>query len=188
MTDDQIDRPKITDEAISTSEPARAYEALDNMRPVEFTGWMIGRSSTEYPGSPRWTELRVFRTAGGQYLVQKIGASRVYHRRDGCKRGVVVRNPEILETDMPCPVCKPPGLADLDEIRDAAEDRGTEDPTTYRKEVEVSRVEEAYHPRNVPNLLLWQGKMTVVATDALNQALRNDPELREILLAPKIIA
>lgn len=51
-------------------------------RVIEFDGELLADVSSRRPGAPRWTELRLYRTDGGVYVLEKIGASTVLHATD----------------------------------------------------------------------------------------------------------
>jgi len=52
-------------------------------RVIEFDGRLLGEVSSRRAGAPRWTELRLFRTNAGAYVLEKVGASVVVHA-PGC--------------------------------------------------------------------------------------------------------
>lgn len=56
-------------------------------RTIEFEGQRLAEVSSRRTGSPRWTELRLYRTQSGVFVLEKVGASVVLHA-PGC--------PEIL--------------------------------------------------------------------------------------------
>lgn len=56
-------------------------------RTIEFEGERLAEVSSQRHGSPRWTELRLYRTGSGVFVLEKVGASVVLHA-PGC--------PEIL--------------------------------------------------------------------------------------------
>lgn len=59
------------------------YEIHDGSRCLTFVGEKIGDVSSHRSTAPRWSEYRLFRTAAGQYVLQKIGRSIVVHNQ-GC--------------------------------------------------------------------------------------------------------
>lgn len=52
-------------------------------RLLEFTGALIGTSTSQRDGDLRWTEMAMYRTAGGNYVTQIVGRSVIAHR-SGC--------------------------------------------------------------------------------------------------------
>ena len=56
------------------------FEVHDDRRILKFEGEEIGFSSSEKPGSGRWIEFTLYKTAGdGQYVLSRVGVSNVYH-------------------------------------------------------------------------------------------------------------
>lgn len=54
----------------------------DGFRKIRFNGDLLARASSERPKPRRWTDLALYRTDGGTYILAKVGASRVMHVRD----------------------------------------------------------------------------------------------------------
>jgi hypothetical protein len=52
-------------------------------RTLEFEGNLLGEVSSRRGQGPRWTELRLYRTENGTYVLEKVGASVVVHA-PGC--------------------------------------------------------------------------------------------------------
>lgn len=61
---------------------ATDYVINDGYRQLTFTGVLLARASSWVPGKYRWLELTLYRTLGGQYVVERVGASRVAHVAD----------------------------------------------------------------------------------------------------------
>lgn len=188
-----------------------AYEILDRVRRIRFRGRMIGKASTQRDGGgPRWTDITIYRTEGGQYVIQREGISLVYHRADSsCRGGELVTNEQILEGSVPCAVCRPPGLDALDDIREGAANHlkiaaleqelgmdpsdfegqtASRDPNRYRREVTMSSADVADDPNKIVPILTYQGRLTTVATDAIREAIRNDRRLDGIFDRVETIA
>lgn len=49
------------------------------------------------PGRCRWTELRLWRTAGGKLVAEQVGRSSVDQERDRCKAWVCLSEAEVIE-------------------------------------------------------------------------------------------
>jgi hypothetical protein len=58
------------------------FVVQDGFRRITFTGVLLSRASSKTHDRWRWTELALYRTDGGSYILEKIGASRVLHVRD----------------------------------------------------------------------------------------------------------
>lgn len=214
----------------------RLYEISDKVRKIRFTGRMIGKGSTRREGGgPRWTEITIYRTAGGSYVIQREGVSLVYHRADSsCRGGELVRNEDILENSVPCPDCRPPGIEALDDIRETSDPTGNReillrrvlgegvpypdpeetddeyhtrmslkydvdpaiireifesvernlresvDPDRYRRETTMSSADVADDPAKIVPILTYKGRLTTVATDAIQAASARDPKIGSI--------
>jgi hypothetical protein len=60
------------------------YQVRDGAtRVVEFDGQLLAEVSSRRANAPRWTELRLYKTDGGMYVLEKVGASVVVHA-PGC--------------------------------------------------------------------------------------------------------
>lgn len=91
------------------------YQLNDGSRHVIFRGVQIAYLSSERPGVSRWTDMAMFKTVGGSYIVNRIGVSAVAHHMD-CHHITNKHLPSAFETHEdeiaiedrdPCPVCKP---------------------------------------------------------------------------------
>lgn len=67
------------------------YQVSDGSRLLTFEGELLGSISSERD-DPRWTEMTLYRTAGGQYVLEKVGRSVLTHV-PGCReiRGSIPR-------------------------------------------------------------------------------------------------
>jgi hypothetical protein len=61
------------------------FKVRDGARLIAFEGRHLGKVSSRRPDSPRWTELQLFRTSGGSYVLEKLGMSIMLHV-PGCPR------------------------------------------------------------------------------------------------------
>lgn len=61
------------------------YVVRDGAKHLTFEGALLAHISSRRPSSPRWTEMSLYRTAGGTYVYEKIGRSRVVHM-PGCNK------------------------------------------------------------------------------------------------------
>lgn len=91
------------------------YQLNDGSRHVIFKGIQIAYLSSERPGVSRWTDMAMFKTVGGSYIVNRIGVSAIAHHID-CHHITNKHLPSVFETHEdeiaiedrdPCPVCKP---------------------------------------------------------------------------------
>ena len=59
------------------------YQVRDGVRLVSFDGVKLAEVSSQRSTSPRWTELTLYRTDTGRYVLSKIGRTVVLHM-PGC--------------------------------------------------------------------------------------------------------
>jgi hypothetical protein len=164
------------------------YTVYGGVTPILFSGELLAEVRTNDDQGAgrravRWLEMELYRRTDmpGAYLLHTIGCSDVYHRVDGCRRGVplpAARLPE--DTAVPCRRCNPLPLADLvaaDESVRAETDRHT----TWEA------LEPAALPAKLRNPALHdQGTgLTWPAHQLLEIAMEKDEVLREILQTPK---
>src|SRR3712207_63559 len=79
---------------------------------LQFEGALIASSSSYRPGSTRWVEFKLYKTAEtGSYVVSRVGVSTLYHHPE-CP--VVGRNrlreesrDVLTPVSTPCPECRP---------------------------------------------------------------------------------
>lgn len=99
------------------------YELPTQDRKVRFTGEQLSSASSAYPGSLRWTEIDIYRTEAGHYILARRGRSVVYHRLDSdcvTRYAATVQVGQLVDEAIyddaePCPVCNPADLDDLGE-------------------------------------------------------------------------
>lgn len=165
------------------------YQISDKIRQIRFSGRMIGKASTRREGGgPRWTDITIYVTEAGKYVIQREGISLVYHRADSsCRGGELVTNSQITEDSVPCSICRPPDLDTLDEILEAQQ-RTEGNPAQYRREVTMSSADVAEDPSKIVTILTYQGRLTTVATEAIRRAIENDPRLEGIFDRVETIA
>lgn len=85
------------------------YDLPNGDQRVQFTGQMLGkRSSRQGDHDLRWTEIEMYKTQAGKYIVHKVGRSVVFHRANqACSSGTSTRNLSLLNDRVPCPRCNP---------------------------------------------------------------------------------
>lgn len=150
------------------------FRLFDNLEPVEFEGTLLGEASSETEDSQRWTEIYIYKTVGGRYVLHTVGRSVLYHVHDGpCNTGVP-RDPAELdpELDEPCGRCNPSTSAPLVDV-----------------EMDKESVTQAETAEGVyPLLLQRRGARTFMswpATRAFEMASRADPALAAGRPAPR---
>lgn len=102
----------------------KRYSLLDNTsgkraRHVEFTGDEVASSDSDDGSAQRWTELTLYHTNTGRYVLSSVGRSVVYHAADAtCSRGARPATAVDLlmqhadEDLLPCLTCKPVDVYD----------------------------------------------------------------------------
>jgi hypothetical protein len=96
---------------IATSgDPSDVIRVPDDSEVLEFSGYVIGQSSTAGPRKFRWVEITLFRVTDGtsRYVLHRVGQSRVFHKIDGCNRGVPTAALDLRADAVPCMECYPP--------------------------------------------------------------------------------
>ena len=56
-----------------------AYEVQNGNTVYHLDGELLAEKSSQRPGAPRWMELKLYKTVNGQYVLHKIGESRMLH-------------------------------------------------------------------------------------------------------------
>lgn len=79
----------------------------DQGRSTVFTGELLLSTSTDDPVKPKWTDIEVWRTGGGNWVVRRASNHRVIHASEYCE---ATRSQEVEETDpdditLPCHRC-----------------------------------------------------------------------------------
>jgi hypothetical protein len=87
------------------------YEVKDGSRTLQFSGKLLGESSSWRDGSLRWIEFKLYRTENGKYILSRVGVSLVFHsstcalvKRYGLAEA---QAPEIRKDASPCEECLP---------------------------------------------------------------------------------
>lgn len=144
------------------------YEVKDGPRTLKFDGVLLAESSSWRPGSIRWIEFKLYRTAGGTYILSRVGRSLVFHTL-GCPLTTKYGLPEaavdeLRENAVPCPECTP--TFDVPVVS----------PETDRTWAMVSEEPQAV----LDALYKWDGRtkyLTKVAERLLIEACGNDADL-----------
>lgn len=105
------------DQAPFTTTP-KQHVVRDSTRRYAFTGTRLAYVSSEKPFKNRWTEIEVYRTQGGIYIVHRIGVTTLVHLEDCdqlkryhkryCPGINGIASDELAPEDRdPCPDCNP---------------------------------------------------------------------------------
>lgn len=158
---------------------------------VAFTGRELGRATTERgPATLRWTEVAIYETTAGQYVVHKIGCSRVVHAHDStCSASAQpILRTELYDDAIPCPRCTPDINRDPQPL-----DLGLQfdNDTDFLEEVDRSNVYVSSTPSGAVESLYTSDRtglqyMTVTARAALRNAATKDGKLDQASRVRKI--
>jgi hypothetical protein len=105
------------------------FDLTDGRQKITFTGVKLSAASSQTDSNPqaRWTELAIYKTSAGRYVLEKIGRSDMFHEPGCSKFGKGALHYDALgdaldeldpdaspeEYFLPCPDCRP--SYDLDE-------------------------------------------------------------------------
>lgn len=159
------------------------HRVRNHLEVIEFEGELIAEASTERQDDPRWTEIKIYRTDAGRYVVHRTGRSVVYHVAGGpCNFGVATRGSDLPPDAEPCRPqnkrqgrsCLPPG----------PDDPGFDPSAEYEMELDLHSA-DVCNPEEVPRKLSqFRGgteMMSSVSRRALQEAVDNDPALKSVL-------
>jgi hypothetical protein len=144
---------------------------------IEFTGKQIG-SGFSHGGEDalRWTEVRLFRTQAGKYVLQKVGRSVVIHvAGEDCSSGKEWDGEATLNGYRPCPICRP--IDDEPDQLMIEQDRHT----VHVSDTAEGIVECAYSQDSEGVTY-----MTRVAHQCLLRACRMDPAIKRAFMTQKV--
>jgi hypothetical protein len=188
--DDERNEPMSTDTGnIAELEPdtgptqVKKWTVQDQDRIYEFDGSLIGFGSTETVVTDRWTEIEIYRTVGGSYIVHTVGVSLLYHDIDAeCASGSVISVRRLYDSarkgdqHRPCGQCRPGPLSAL--IRQP-DDRLRRESNRHSVKV----VKNAGNLNEALQLKRATGEpyLSAVAREALREAVANDDGIRDAL-------
>lgn len=81
----------------TNDEGHRRFTLHDGEREVQFTGVLLGEASSFRRGKSRWSEIKIFRTRGGNYIVAGVGRSTVPNESDRFWTQVCERPHGVIE-------------------------------------------------------------------------------------------
>jgi hypothetical protein len=150
------------------------YVVRNGVQELEFTGEELSHASTERDDSVRWTEIKIYKTQGGNYVIQTLGVSVVYHEAGSkcTKKGQELLGSSLPEDAEPCFRCKFSG-----------EDGVFNPSATYIMERNLSSAKVVEDPKRIQEAMTTYDNgrkvydMSPVAKEALNHAAAKDPAL-----------
>lgn len=90
------------------------YRIKDGARAVEFDGEKLAESTSDDGKAQRWTDLTLYRTNSGLFVIHRVGRSVVYHAQDSrCTRQAQPTLASLLTADpdyIACRKCNPPDI------------------------------------------------------------------------------
>lgn len=90
-------------------------EVKDGSRTLQFSGRLLGKSSSYRRDSLRWIEFELYKTDNGSYILSRVGVSVIYHgaachlvKRYGLQEVSVDDLPNTSSLELsPCDQCNP---------------------------------------------------------------------------------
>lgn len=157
------------------------YDLPNGEQRIQFSGRMLAkRSSQQGPDDLRWTEIEMYQTQAGKYIVHKIGRSVVFHKANQkCSSGNATRNMSALNTLIPCPRCEPDVQAVL----------GTTSPMLIETDRHTVHVSETARGA-VESCYTQDGErvayLTYPARQLLAEVSMNDEDIRSAFLVQRV--
>lgn len=156
------------------------YVIRNGVQEMEFLGDMLSHVSTERDDSVRWTEIKIFKTQGGNYVIQTLGVSVVFHAEGSrcTKKGQELLGSQLPEDAEPCVRCGP---------LDQGEDR------TFIMERNLSRAKVVEDPSRLEEAMVSYDNgrkvydTSPVAKEALNKAAAKDPALLNQIITRVVV-
>lgn len=100
-----------------TTVPVFDAQVRDGSRLLSFDGELLATASSRTPDRDRWTEMRIYRTSGGSYILEKVGRSIRLHM-PGCGDILPGKDLPLFQSEHPgddpevgyswCERCSPP--------------------------------------------------------------------------------
>jgi hypothetical protein len=157
------------------------YDLPSGEHRVLFTGTLLSKKSSQQGRDDlRWTEIEIYRTAAGKYIVHKVGRSVVVHKPErDCTSGEPYNHRTHDANIKGCPRCAP----DLSQVVPMAPRlfRETDRHTVHVSETARGAVESCYTQDGDKVAYL-----TYPARAALHDAAQQDSAIREAFLVQRV--
>jgi len=159
----------------------RRYRLYNDRQSVIFEGTLLASVTSERDGVQRWTDIEIFRTKGGRFIVNKVGVSVVAHliTCDEVKtkkyHGIADLLPEETPPELrePCPLCNP----DIELLLRT-------DPPSLTFEQDRHRTDTYTDPESMlEDLYIVKGGkkiLTSIVLWALDEASKHDPLVESV--------
>lgn len=172
-----------------TRESAQRFNVRDGQRPITFVGWSLARADSQSGADVRWTELTLYTTLTGKYIVEKIGRSDVFHTVN-CARGNKAKLFDSLADARPADADEADGVEDLFVPCDVCGPAHDVAPVLVERDIFSISIYET--PKDAIESLHRRDGDTVrplsrVARALLDEAERNDTGIASALRTPSDI-
>lgn len=161
------------------------WNVKDGQRSVTFVGQLVASADSQSGTDVRWTELSLYRTSTGRYILEKIGRSDVFHS-ELCKRRskglsftdlhaaaeAQSRDQDVTTSYIACTDCRP----DF-EVRPAWVEQDISSVAVYEN---VPVMIDAMYRRDADSAHF----MSRVSRMLLDNASRKDPSISTVLNTP----
>jgi hypothetical protein len=160
---------------------SKRFQIRDSQRLVTFTGECLGESTSQSGTDVRWTELSLYKTDSGRYLVERVGRSDVFHTKSCARRSKGelkqhlsdnVPEDRELEDYVPCDECKPSRIDSPVYV-----ERDIFAVNIYATALELFQSLYRVGSNGIPFL-------SHVAQVLLEKAMQNDDDIRQIMCTP----
>lgn len=160
------------------------FNVRDGQRTLTFVGWKIAEADSQVGTDARWTELGLYRTLTGKYVLEKVGRSDVFHSPKCTRKSKGVQFddldsvPDVDEHEdleyqfIPCEDCRP-----------------TYDMTPVWVERDISAATVLETAEQVVESLFRRESnntrfISRVSRALLEDAVRNDEEIKRVVSVP----
>lgn len=82
---------------MTKTKDTQEYELLDSDTLVSFTGVLLATASSKAAGKTRWSEISIYRTDSGKYIVHGVGKSTVRGEVDRSWCNVITSGAGVIE-------------------------------------------------------------------------------------------
>lgn len=161
------------------------FVVRNGVQEMEFVGELLSHASTERDHSVRWTEIKIFKTQGGNYVIQTLGVSVVYHvSGTKCtKKGAEILGSQLPLDAEPCFKCGPQSQTD----------EGFRPGDPYVMERNLSSAKVVEDPKRIQEAMTTYDNgrkvydLSPVAKEALQVAAAQDPALLNQIITRVIV-
>jgi len=161
------------------------FNIQDGQRPLTFLGEMLASTDSQSGSDVRWTELTLYRTNTGKYVIEKVGRSDVFHS-DVCRRrskgqrydrlsDAAATSEDVEDAFVPCDECRP-----RFNVEPAWVERDIFTASVYES---APALIESLYKRDSDNMMY----MSRVARTLLEAAAKEDDDVATVMQSPSDI-